>query len=217
MDEEIKIIIADDHPIFLNGLKQIITDDGKIKIIGEADDGEKAQRLINELNPDIAVLDVDMPKKNGLEILKETTRNIKRTKIVFLTMYKEEDMFNEAMDNGIMGYVLKESAMSDIVECINIVSQNRHYISPLISDYLLKRRDGINELENKNPSIKDLTPTELKILKLIANNKTSKEISDELFISFRTVENHRANISNKLGLKGAHSLLNFAIENKNLL
>ena len=217
MDEEIKIIIADDHPIFLNGLKQIITDDGNIKIVGEAGDGENAQRLINELNPDIAVLDVDMPKKNGLEILKETTANGKRTKIVFLTMYKEEDMFNEAMDNGIMGYVLKESAMSDIVECINIVSQNRHYISPLISDYLLKRRDGINELENKNPSIKDLTPTELRILKLIAENKTSKEISGELFISYRTVENHRANISNKLGLKGAHSLLNFAIENKNLL
>lgn len=217
MDEEIKIIIADDHPIFLNGLKQIITDDGNIKIVGEAGDGENAQRLINELNPDIAVLDVDMPKKNGLEILKETTANGKRTKIVFLTMYKEEDMFNEAMDNGIMGYVLKESAMSDIVECINIVSQNRHYISPLISDYLLKRRVGINELENKNPSIKDLTPTELRILKLIAENKTSKEISGELFISYRTVENHRANISNKLGLKGAHSLLNFAIENKNLL
>ena len=217
MDEEIKIIIADDHPIFLNGLKQIITDDGNIKIVGEAGDGENAQRLINELNPDIAVLDVDMPKKNGLEILKETAKSGRRTMIVFLTMYKEEDMFNEAMDNGIMGYVLKESAMSDIVECINIVSQNRHYISPLISDYLLKRRVGINELENKNPSIKDLTPTELRILKLIAENKTSKEISGELFISYRTVENHRANISNKLGLKGAHSLLNFAIENKNII
>jgi len=217
MDAEIKIIIADDHPIFLNGLKQIISDDGNIKIIGDAEDGEKAQRLINELNPDIAVLDVDMPKKNGLEILKKTTGSGKKTKIVFLTMYKEEDMFNKAMDNGIMGYVLKESAMSDIVECINVVSQNRHYISPLISDYLLKRRAGINELENKNPSIKDLTPTELRILKLIAENKTSKEISGELFISYRTVENHRANISNKLDLKGAHSLLNFAIHNKNLL
>ena len=217
MSEVIKIIIADDHPIFLSGLKQIIAEDENIKIIGEAGDGENASKLINELSPDIAVLDVDMPKKNGLEILKETTKSKKRTKIVFLTMYKEEDMFNEAMDYGIMGYVLKESAMSDIVECINIVYQNRHYISPLISDHLLKRHTGINKLESSKPSLKDLTPAELKILKLIAENKTSKEISEELFISYRTVENHRTNIANKLGLKGPHSLLNFAIENKHLL
>lgn len=217
MSQEIKIIIADDHPIFLNGLKQIIAEDGNIKIIGEAGDGEKALRLINEMNPDIAVLDVDMPKKNGLEILKETARSKKRTKIIFLTMYKEEDMFNEAMDYGIMGYVLKESAMSDIVECINVVNQNRHYISPIISDHLVKRRGRLDELENKKPSLKDLTPTETTILKMIAENKTSKEISEELFISYRTVENHRTNISNKLGLKGAHSLLNYAIENKHLL
>lgn len=217
MEEGIKIIIADDHPIFLNGLKKILTGDGNIKIVGEAEDGEKALNLIYESKPDIAVLDIDMPKKNGLDILREVTKNEIPVKIIFLTMYKEEDMFNEAMDNGLMGYVLKESAVSDIVECINIVNQNRHYISPLISDLLLKRRIRIDELEKYNPSLKNLTQSELKILKFIAENKTSKEISEELFISYRTVENHRANISNKLGLKGSHSLLNFAIKNKNLL
>lgn len=132
-------------------------------------------------------------------------------------MYKEEDIFNEAVDNGLMGYVLKESAMDDIAECINIVSRNRHYISPLISEYLLNRHSRIEELEKNNPSIKDLTATEKKILKLIADNKTSREISDDLFISQRTVENHRANIITKLNLKGSHTLLKFAIENKSIL
>jgi len=217
MSGEIRIIIADDHPIFKNGLKQIISEDGNIKIIGEAGDGEKALELIKELSPDIAVLDLDMPKKNGLQVLKDASIDKKRTKIVFLTMYKEEDMFNEAMEHGIMGYVLKENAMNDIVECINTVIQNRHYISPLISGYLIKRRENITEFENSRPALKDLTSTELRILKLIAENKTSKEIAKELFISYRTVENHRTNISCKLNLHGSHSLIKFAIENKSLL
>jgi DNA-binding NarL/FixJ family response regulator len=217
LPEEIKIIIADDHPIFRSGLKQIISEDGNIKVVAEAGDGEQTIKLINELSPDIAVIDVDMPKKNGLEVLKYVSASKGKTKIIFLTMYKEQDMFNEAMDRGIMGYVLKESAMSDIVECINNVFQNRHYISPLISDHLISRNAKINELQSNNPLLKDLTPTERKILKMIAESKTSKEISAELFISFRTVENHRTNISSKLNLHGSHSLLKFAIENKSLL
>jgi DNA-binding NarL/FixJ family response regulator len=217
MSIEITVIIADDHPIFLNGLKQIIAEDENIKIIGEAGEGEKALQLINEINPEIAILDFDMPKKNGLEILKEVTHNKSETKIIFLTMYKEEDMFNEAMDNGLMGYVLKENAADDIVECINTVSKNCHYISPLISDHLINWRIRINGLVKKSPKLTDLTAMERKILRLVADNKTNKEISEELFISHRTVENHRNEISKKLNLKGSHSLLKFAIENKSFL
>ena len=158
-----------------------------------------------------------MPKKNGLQVLKDESLDKKRTRFVFLTMYKEEDMFNEAMENGIMGYVLKENAMTDIVECINTVIGNRHYISPLISGYLVQRRENIKQFESSNPSLKDLTPKELIVLKMIAENKTSKEIAEKLFISYRTVENHRTNISNKLNLHGSHSLIKFAIENKSLL
>ena len=99
MSEKIKIIIADDHPIFRNGLKQIISDDGDISVIGEAGDGEKALQLIKELSPDIAVLDLHMPEKNGLQILKDESVDKKKTKFVFLTMHKEEDLFNEAMES----------------------------------------------------------------------------------------------------------------------
>lgn len=217
MAEEIKIIIADDHPIFRSGLKQIISEEENIKVIGEAGDGQQVLSLIDELMPDIAVIDVDMPHLNGLEVLKELSERNNKTKIIFLTMYKEEDMFNEAMERGIMGYVLKESAIDDIVECINIVSLGRHYISPLISELLIDRNTRINKFQSSNPSLKELTPTEHKILKMISENKTSKEISVEMFISYRTVENHRTNISNKLNLKGSHSLLKFALDNKSLL
>jgi len=215
MDKEIKIVIADDHPIFRNGLKQIIDFDKRIKIIGEADNGQKALELINELKPDVAILDIDMPKKTGLEVLKELKDS--EVKIIFLTMYAEEDIFEEAMNHGIKGFVLKDSAVSDIVDCIFSVHEDKYYISPSVSNFLMNRRKKLNELKNNNPLLQNLTMSEKKILKYISENKTSKEIAHILFISYRTIENHRANISGKLNLKGSHSLVKFAIENKALL
>ncbi|MEO8664759.1 MAG: response regulator transcription factor [Ignavibacteria bacterium] len=215
MSNKIKIIIADDHPIFRNGLRQIIESESKITIIGEADNGSKALELINELKPDIAVLDIDMPKKTGLEILREL--KVTDTKIIFLTMYAEEDIFDEAMNFGIKGFVLKDSAVNDIIECIFSVNEDRYYISPSVSNFLVNRRKKLSDLKNNNPQLQNLTLAEKKILKFIAENKTSKEIGEVLFVSYRTVENHRANISGKLNLKGSHSLVKFAIENKSLL
>lgn len=215
MDKVIKIVIADDHPIFRNGLKQIIDFDKSIKIIGEADNGQKALELITELKPDVAILDIDMPKKTGLEVLKELKDS--DVKIIFLTMYAEEDIFEEAMNHGIKGFVLKDSAVSDIVDCIFSVHEDRYYISPSVSNFLINRRKKLKELKNNNPLLQNLTMSEKKILKFISENKTSKEIADILFISYRTIENHRANISSKLNLKGSHSLVKFAIENKALL
>ncbi len=217
MEEKIKIIIADDHPIFRKGLIQVISDEENVEIIGEADEGMKALKLINDLTPDIALLDIDMPKMNGLQILKDPSLDKNKTKIIFLTNYKEEDMFNEAIEHGTMGYVLKENAISDILDCIISVNQNRHYISPVLSSYLINRSERIKEIENSNSLLKNLTRAERNILKMIAQEMTSKEIADLLFISNRTVDNHRTTINNKLNLRGSHSLLKFAIENKSLL
>ena len=216
MSNEVKVVIADDHPIFRNGLKQILELDDRIKIIGEADNGAKALELILELKPDVAVLDIDMPKKTGLEVLKEL-KDSTEAKIIFLTMYAEEDIFEEAMNLGIKGFVLKDSAVNDILDCIFSVVEDKYYISPSVSNFLINRRKKLNELRNNNPRLESLTIAEKKILKYIAENKTSKDIAEILFISYRTIENHRANISNKLNLKGSHSLVKFAIENKTLL
>lgn len=215
MPDKIKIIIADDHPIFRGGLRQIISAEKSIDIIGEADNGEKALEIILEKKPDIAILDIDMPKKTGLDVL----RNLKdsKTKTIFLTMYAEEDIFDEAMNLGIKGYVLKDSAVNDIIECILSVNEDNYYISPNVSNLLVNRRNKARNLIKKNPELGNLTKTERNILKFISENKTSKEIADILFLSHRTVENHRTNISNKLNLRGSHSLLKFAIENKSYL
>ncbi len=215
MSKEISILIADDHPIFRSGLRQLIEGEKNIKIIGEADNGEKALEIIREKNPDIAILDLDMPKMTGLQVLK----NLKEesTKVIFLTMYAEEDIFDEAMNLGIKGYVLKDSAVNDIIECISTVSDGNYYISPSVSNFLINRRKKLRELRDSVPALDNLTATEKKILKFISENKTSREIANVLFLSPRTIENHRANISNKLNLKGSHSLVKFAIENKSLL
>lgn len=215
MGNEIKITIADDHPIFRSGLRQLIESEDTIRIIGESDNGKKALAHIEELKPDIAILDIDMPGLTGLQVLKNLDHQ--ETKVIFLTMYAEEDIFDEAMNLGIKGYVLKDSAVNDIIECIHTVMNDNYYISPSVSNFLINRRKKLNVLRDNNPNLQNLTVTEKKVLKFISENKTSKEIAGVLFLSPRTIENHRANISSKLDLKGSHSLVKFAIENKTLL
>jgi DNA-binding NarL/FixJ family response regulator len=217
MEEKIKIIIADDHPIFRIGLKQIIENVPDYQITGEASDGQAVVELILKDNPDIAVLDIDMPNKNGLEVLRELSDKKLKTKFIILSLYNEKDMFNEAMDLGIMGYILKESVINEIIDCIRAVMQNKYYISSNISDLLVNRSLRARDFHRQNPSIDELTTTEKKILRLIAEKKTSKEIGEELHLSHRTIDNHRTNISNKLNLHGTHSLVKFAIENKSRL
>jgi DNA-binding NarL/FixJ family response regulator len=213
----IKVIIADDHPVMRSGVKSVLLKDPNIEILAEAKDGEEAYNLILKHQPDVALIDVEMPKMTGLEIVRRiSTENIK-TRFIFLTMYKDEDMFNEALDVGAFGYVLKENAVEDVLESIKIVAKGRYYISPIISGYLVNRLNKLNTLSQKSPSINDLTKTERIILKNISLEKTTQQIAHELHISYKTVENHRNNISKKLNLHGTHSLVKFAINNKSLL
>lgn len=217
MNKETTIIIVDDHPVFRKGLRDVIDPVSQFRIVAEAENGEKALSLVDEFRPDIAIVDIEMPVKNGFDLVKEIHARSLPVDIVFLTMYKEEDVFNAAMDLGIKGYVLKESAVYDIMECLRVVAMGKHYISPVLSSYLINRNDRQKEFQNKHVRITLLTATERKILRFIADNKTSKEIAEELFISYKTVENHRNNIANKLNLHGAHRLLKFALENKSFL
>lgn len=212
-----KIFIADDHPIFRQGLLKIMEADPDIEIVGESGDGEEALQLIRSLSPDIAVLDISMPGMSGLEIVNEVRKESSKVEFIILTMFNEEEYFDEAMDYGVKGYLLKENATSDLLSCLKSVAEGRYYVSPSMSEYLINRKAKVNELSKNTPSLAELTQMEKKVLKLIADNKTSKEIAAELFISYRTVQNHRTNICNKLDLKGHHKLLQFALENKSLL
>jgi DNA-binding NarL/FixJ family response regulator len=213
----IRIVIADDHPIYRKGLRGTIESDPKLKIVAEAEDGEQALELIQALKPEIAILDMEMPHKDGFEVIKEIQERRLPVLVVVLTMHKDERFFNAALDRGAKGYVLKDSAVNEIIAGINAVASGQHFISPQVSTYLLNRRSKAASLKQQKPGLNNLTPTERQVLRLIAANKTSKEIADGLCISARTVEKHRANISGKLELHGSHALLNFALEHKSEL
>ena len=211
---EIRVVIADDHPIFRRGLRQVIDMETDVVVVGEAGDGMTAFGQIETLKPDVAVLDIDMPGKNGFTLAQEIGDCKLPVNIIFLTMYKEENAFNRALDLGVKGYLLKDSAVTEIVAGIRAVARGDHFISPAISSFLVNRSGRARSLEEQKPGLKDLTTMERRILKLIVENKTSKEIAGELFISARTVDNHRTNIATKLDLHGSHALLKFAFDHK---
>jgi two-component system, NarL family, response regulator DegU len=211
---EIKVFIADDHPVFLSGLRMLIDGDQKLKIIGEADNGEKALSEIQRLQPDVAVLDLSMPEKNAIEVARELRRLNSKTEIVILTMHDEEATLNSALELGVKGYILKDSAIDEIADGIKTVYRGRNFVSPKMSGYLISRNNEYRAKESNTLRINLLTATELKVLRLISAQKTTLEIAEELFISRRTVDNHRYNICKKLNIRGVNSLLKFAISNK---
>lgn len=217
MQPIITVFVADDHQIFRQGLIKLLDSQASIAVVGESGDGAEALQMIQELLPDVAILDISMPNKNGLEIVKQLKKENRPVEFIILTMYNEEEYFNEALDCGVKGYLLKENAFVDLLSCVKNIVQGKYYVSPLISEYLLHRDGKAKQLRSEHPGIDKLTAMEKRILRYIAENKTSKEIAELLFISPRTVENHRQHICDKLGLKGFHKLLQFAIENKSYL
>jgi DNA-binding NarL/FixJ family response regulator len=214
---KIRLVIADDHPIFRQGLVRIVESASDFELVGEAGDGDAALALIHSLRPAMAVMDVSMPGLTGLEILKRMKEEELAIDVVVLTMYREEEYFSEAMDLGAKGYLLKESAVGDLLQCLRVVADGGYYVSPLVSSYLIHRREKREDLRQRIPSLDTLTAAERQILSLIALNLTSKEIATRLHISHRTVQNHRANICTKLGLEGHNKLLQFAFEHRDLL
>jgi DNA-binding NarL/FixJ family response regulator len=206
MKTEIKVVIADDHPIFRQGLRQVIEKDTLLKVLAEAADGEAALEFIRTAHPDVALLDIDMPLKDGFEVVRSLREQRSPVTSIFLTMYKDEVHLNEALDLGVKGYVLKDSATTEVVRCIKAVAAGQIYISPELSTYLLDR--------GRRPNLSELTDAERRVLVLLAEYKTSKEIAAALCVSARTVENHRANICTKLNLHGTHALVKFAIQHK---
>ncbi len=213
----IRIVLADDHPVVRHGLRQMIEADPDLEVIAEAGDGKTALALIGLHKPDVVVLDIDMPEGNGFVVARALQRDRVAAEIIFLTMHKEAAIFQEAMDLGVKGYVLKDSAVTDIVASIKAVAQGQPYLSPSLSAHLLGRRRVVEKMEAETPGLAALTLMERRILKLIAADLSSKEIGAQLFISPRTVETHRTNICAKLDLHGTLALVRFALTNKDKL
>jgi len=217
MDDKIRIVIADDHPVLRRGLTQVIESDPMLMVIAETGDGNAALAEIEALKPNIAVLDADMPKLDGLGTLREIRKRKLPVEVVFLTIHDQEDLFHAAIDLGAKGYILKDTALTEIVKGLRAVAAGGHYWSEALTSRFLERRNRGHAFTQEHPTLNDLTPSERRILRMIADGKSSKEIAGELFIHYRTVENHRTSICEKLDLHGPNTLIRFALQHKSEL
>lgn len=204
-------ILADDHPIFRKGLAEILSAVDDLEIIAELPDGMLAYQSIIAKRPDLAILDIEMPGLSGLDICRKVMSEKSETKFIVLTMHRDKNFFNDAMNIGVMGYLLKDHAIDELITCVHKVLKGQKFVSPGLEKFLVSSEQA------DVPQLALLTPTEKVILKLIADAKTSGEIAQLLFVSPNTVDNHRSNMVKKLGLEGKNSLLKFAIRYKDLL
>lgn len=213
MAEPISILVADDHPVVRRGLRSMLEEDEGLTVVAEAGDGLAALALVKKLQPQVAVIDIDMPGLDGFSVMREITKLKLETRVIFLTLHDEEDMFRAALEMGGRGYLLKDSAMQEIGMGVRAVALGQLYLSSAVTARLLQKQESPAPAA-KNPLTQDLTPTECRIIHLIADGKSSKEIGTALSIHYRTVENHRTNICRKLHIDGANALLRFALQNK---
>lgn len=212
MPDKIEIILADDHPIVRQGLRQVIERETDLSIVAECGDGESVLIEIEKQQPDIVILDVDMPRAGGFDVLRALNEEKSVVKTILLTVHDEVEFFNEALNLGVAAYILKECAVEDIVKAIRIVCVGQNFASQSLHQHLFHRANRV-----ESNGLSSLTPTEREILKLIADYKTSREIGNALYISPLTVKTHRRNISLKLDITGSNALMKFALDNKSLL
>jgi DNA-binding NarL/FixJ family response regulator len=213
----ISVLIADDHPIFRAGLRQVIETHPNMRVVAEAGDGNEALATIETSGADIAVLDIDMPGRDGLEVARALRDRRSAIRVIFLTLHTDARFLDAALDAGAHGYVPKESAVAEIAGAIRSVYSGQQYVSPVLSTALITRRRRADALVKELPALDTLTPTEMKVLKLVAEIKTTKEIADVLCVSPRTVEHHRTSIAAKLDLHGSHALTRFAVKHQSAL
>lgn len=210
--DKIEIIIADDHMMIREGLKQLLELDGTMKVIAEANDGEECLNLLNKrIHPDILLLDINMPKKNGIEVLEYIKQNKIPVKVLILTVHNEVEYLLKAVDIGIDGYLLKDSSYDELKEAIDVVISGNTYIQPSLLPAL---NESMEDYALDKEKIECLTKRELDVLQLISEGCSNKKISDELKISERTVKNHISHIFRKINVEDRTQAAVFAIRNK---
>lgn len=210
--DKIEIIIADDHMMIREGLKQLLELDGTMKVIAEANDGEECLNLlIKKIHPDILLLDINMPKKNGIEVLEYIKQNKIPVKVLILTVHNEVEYLLKAVDIGIDGYLLKDSSYDELKEAIDVVISGNTYIQPSLLPAL---NESMEDYALDKEKIECLTKRELDVLRLISEGCSNKKISDELTISERTVKNHISHIFRKIDVEDRTQAAVFAIRNK---
>jgi DNA-binding NarL/FixJ family response regulator len=212
MKKQYRIVIADDHTILREGLRALLSADPEFDIVGEAEDGRNAIRCVENLMPDLVLMDLSMPRMDGLGAIKEIKKQNPETKIIALTVHKTEEYVLTTLKAGADGYVLKDATHSELVMAIKNVLIGKRYLSPDISAKVIEGYlEGKKTLKAKS-AWDTLTQREREILKLIGEGYKNKEVADYLCISLKTVEKHRANLMKKLDLHNAATLTAFAVE-----
>ena len=205
------IVLADDHHIVRQGLRALLESEPNFRLVGETGDGLEAVRMVERLQPQVLITDVMMPGLNGLEVTRQVHKAAPHTRVIILSMHANDAYVVEALKNGAVGYVLKDSQASDLVQAVKEVAAGRRYLSPPLSEreielYVKKVEDAPED------PYESLTNREREVLQMAAEGRTSAEIAERLFISPRTAEGHRANVLRKLGLQNHTDLVRFALK-----
>jgi DNA-binding NarL/FixJ family response regulator len=211
MAEKKRIFIAEDHTILREGLKSILTSNTDCEVIGEADDGREAIRGVDKYKPDLIILDLSMPRMNGLEAIKEIKKISPKTRIIILTIHDTEEYILPALGAGADGYLLKYTTQDELLTGIKRVLEGKSYLSPAISDQVIQGYLGEGKRLKTKSSWDTVTKQERRVLKMIAEGYKNKDIADYLCISDKTVAKHRANLMQKLDLHSISALTTFAI------
>ncbi len=210
----ITVLLADDHDVVRKGMKMLLEDEESVKVIGEACDGLDAIEKVKALSPNVVILDLTMPKMTGIEAAKIISEEYPDVRILIFSMHNNREYIINSVENGASGYLLKDTGKEELMRAINVVSEGRKYFPPEISeviiDELLSKTTG-NQPDTSRPIFQKITPKEKQILEHIVQGYNSREIADKLFLSIRTVDNHRANMMKKTKAKNTADLVKMAI------
>lgn len=206
----IRIVLAEDHHVVRQGLKALLQSEPDLEIVGEAADGLAALEMVEELKPEILILDWMLPSVGGMEVTRQTRERSADTRVLILSMHADESYVLRAMREGASGYVLKDSSATDLIEAIRACFRGERYLSPPLSEQTLARYSDRVDTGQLDPYV-SLTPREREVMGMVAEGSTSHQIAERLSISSRTVETHRANLMRKLGLETQADIIHYAV------
>lgn len=210
--EKIRIVLVDDHQMFRDGVKAVLSDEANIEVVGEVGNGNDLYKLLDSVSIDLIITDISMPEISGIEITKHVSEKFPNIKILILSMHTNEEFITKALSSGANGYLPKDTSMSELLDAINTIYKGDNYYNKTISDTILK--SVIDKSKKDSSDNKSLTNREKEIVALVVDGLTNKEIADKLCISIRTVDSHKNNVMQKLHLKSSVELVKYAIKNK---